>query len=131
MTVIEFKRPDCNPPKPEDPLLYTVELSQHSTIFFREDSDDDVDKRHAADTLFDATFHVFDDSDNCQLLVMIGKERSDSIRMPGAFETPEQKAWLARRLDSVYAQVTGERHLSILERLAAFFRNIFTQGDPK
>lgn len=117
MTVLEFKRPDRTPPKPYDPLLYTVELSQHSTVFFKEDSDDDVDQRHAADTLFDATFHVFDDIDDCRLLVMIGAERSDSMRQPNAFDTPGQRAWLRRRLDDLYEQVTGEPRSGIFRRL--------------
>lgn len=129
MTVLEFKRPE--PPTNDPRVLYEVTIYENATHFF-DPNRDEPDRRAAADALFDSTFHVHVDQDDCQLLVMIGAERSDSIRMPGAFETPAQRQWLARRLDSIYEQVTGERRSrGILERLTAFFRSIFTQGDPK
>ena len=125
MTVIPFERP--SPPKPPK-LLYEVDIYENAT-HFRDPNRDEPDKRAAANALFDSTFHVFDDLDQCVMLVMFGAERSDSIRRPGAFDTPQQKAWLRRRMATLYQQVTGEElyRPGILQRLRTLIDIIHTR----
>lgn len=125
--ILEFKRPD--PPSDDDTPLAYVTIFKHAT-HFDDPNRDEPDQRAMGDAIFDSTFYVHKDLDDCQLLVMIGKERTDSMRGPGAFETPAQRQWLARRLDEVYEQVTGATRSR--NPVAAFCMRLFTrQGDDK
>lgn len=124
MNVIQFRRPTPPAPPAQAPICY-VTIYPNAT-HFRDPNRDEPDRRLMGGAMFDSTFHVHKDLDNCRLLIMIGAERTDSMRSPGAFDTAQQRAWLRRRLDSVYEQVTGQPR--IRSRLATFCQNIF-QGD--
>lgn len=118
-TVIPFRKP---PDQPEDPLLY-VTIFPNSTIF-NDPTRDEVDRRAAVDAMFNSMFYVCKDTDNCVMLVMLGAERMDSVRSEHTFETRAQRAWLRRRLDALYEQVTGE-HRGIFSHFRAFIRRVF------
>lgn len=126
MTVIPFRRPNGTPPENEDPLYYLT-LYPHSTLI-TDPNRDTVDKHAAAEALFDSTFHVLDDADDCLVLISLGGSRTQTFRRPDIFDTPEQRRWLARRLDDVYHTLSG-RHRNPFR---AFFNRLFpSKGDDQ
>jgi hypothetical protein len=123
--VVQFRKPGSTPPA-EDPL-YFVTLYPNSSLI-TDPNRDTVDRSHAAETIFDATFHILSDAENAHLLIAVTDARNITFRQKGSFETTTQHEWLARRLDDVYETCTGQRRSE--NRLAAFLHrfNPFRKG---
>lgn len=119
--IVPFKRPDT-PPPPENPL-YFVTLYQNSSII-TDPNHDEVDRVAAAEAIFDNAFHVLADTENAHVLIAVTDMRNITFRQKDSFDTPAQRAWLARRLDDVYETCTGKRRHPIRQ----FFANLFRKG---
>lgn len=123
--VIPFRKPANSNTPPGEPLLF-VTIYPNAT-HFEDPTRDEPDHAAAADAIFDSTFHVWKQHDECVLLIALGANRSTSMRSPHAFDTEAQRQWLRRRLDGIYEHVTGQPR--IRSRLATFIRRIFHGDD--
>lgn len=123
--VIQFRsHPARGHTRWEQPILYAT-IYPNATIL-TDPTRDEVDKQVAAETLFDATFHVLADADQCVALISLGVERMQCFRQPDTFDTTERRRWLRRRLDDAYETLTGRQRTG--SRLRAFLNRLFHKG---
>lgn len=130
MTVIEFRRPDKQPPRGEDEWRYTVHIYQNPVedttgLDIRFPDGPDIDFENFLDTLTRALWHghseQFDqskDPDHDLLLItkvyrssLVSSRWMNDPDKDNGFETPEQLRWLRDRLIDAYWQVDESRGL--------------------
>jgi hypothetical protein len=123
--IIPFRKPDDY--DWGDMICYAT-LYRNGVTFSMPDGAD-VNKDIVADAMFDASFSVLQEADDSIVLISLGSKVLKVYRRKGIFETPEQCAWLARRFDDVYKDITGRTRNPI----KAFFNrlNPFRKGSNK
>lgn len=110
-----------------DVVVYATLYDNGATFSMPDDVE--LDKPLIGNALFDASFSVLQETENSVALISIGNEVTKTYRRKNAFETPEERAWLARRLDDLYKNFTGRSRSPV----RAFFKrhNPFSKGQSR
>ena len=101
--IIQFKKPDDYD---WGGMICYATLYRNGVTFSTPDGAD-VDKGIVAHAMFESSFSILHETEDCLVLMSLGSGITRTYRSEDAFNTAEHRVWLADRLDDVYKNLTG------------------------